>query len=672
MIDLETIKIELEALRERIRRYDHHYYVLDEPLVPDIEYDRVFKALFQLEKDHPNLITENSPTQRISSIPASELSPLRHQEPLLSLSNVFSREELQAFMKRVSDKLGCDESTLSFACEPKFDGLAVNLTYEHGHLVSAATRGDGTVGETITNNIKTIAAVPLMLLTQNAPRMIEVRGEVYMPKAGFDALNEEARRMGSKTFANPRNAAAGSLRQLNPAITATRPLAIYCYGIGAYDGPPLPDSHLDQMRLLQTLGFRVTQETEVVLGMNGCLTYYQKLLSRRDSLPYEIDGVVYKVDSTTLQQKLGFISRAPRFACAHKFPALEEMTTLLSVDFQVGRTGAITPVARLQPVTVSGVTVSNATLHNLDEITRKDIRVGDTVIIRRAGDVIPEVVSVVLEKRPAVTTPILFPENCPVCGAEINRPPGEAVARCTGGLFCKAQLKRMVWHFASRRAMAIDGLGRELIDLLVETGLLQDVSSLYELTPEVLATLPRMGTKSAQNLVIAILKSKNTTFHRFLYALGIRDVGEESARTLAHAFADMDALKHASYDALVALKDIGPVVANSIIHFFLQEHNLYVIDKLLSLGVHWPVLQTDVIDTAHPLFDKAVVLTGTLEHMGRDEAKAKLLALGARVVGQVSSKTDYVIAGRDAGSKLTKATTLGIPVLTEDELTNLL
>jgi len=672
MTDFKAISIEINMLREQIQRYDYHYYVLDEPIVPDSEYDRIFKTLQQLEIKYPHLITADSPTQRISALPATELLPIQHQEPMLSLSNVFSAEELEAFMKRLGDKLAFDANTLAFTCEPKFDGLAVNLTYENGLLVSAATRGDGLVGENITNNIKTIFAVPLRLRAQDIPRFIEVRGEVYMPKAGFEALNEAARLSGNKTFANPRNAAAGSLRQLNPLITAARPLAIYCYGIGVYDGPSLPDSHMAQMRYLQTLGFRVPEETRLVLGIKGCLEYYQKCLSLRDALPFEIDGVVYKIDSAVLQHKLGFISRAPRFACAHKFPALEEMTKLISVDFQVGRTGAITPVARLLPVSVSGVTVSNATLHNLDEITRKDIRVGDTIIVRRAGDVIPEVVSVVLEKRPPHTKPIQLPKACPICGAVIDRRPGEAIARCTGGLFCKAQLKRMVWHFASRRAMAIDGLGRELIDLLVETHLLQDVSSLYALTESVLATLPRMGNKSAYNLVMAIERSKTTTFHRFIYALGIRDIGEESARTLTHVFPTLEALKAASLEELMALKDIGPVAANSMNYFFSQEHNLHVVDKLISFGVHWPVMDARVLNQAHPLYDKTVVLTGTLESMGRDEVKAKLLALGARVAGQVSSKTDYVIAGRDAGSKLTKASALGVPVILEVELMNLL
>jgi len=559
---------QINALRTRIRFYDYHYYVLDEPLVPDAEYDRCFKALQDLEALHPHLISNDSPTQRVGVTPASALLPIAHRQPMLSLSNVFSSEDLQSFITRVSEKLSCDEHQLLFACEPKLDGLAVNITYEHGLLTSAATRGDGAFGEDITHNIKTIASVPLSLMAKQVPSVIEIRGEVYIPKAGFEAFNAQARLHGEKTFANPRNAAAGSLRQLNPAITANRPLAIYCYGIGACEGFDLPDSHLEQLQLLRTFGFRVSSETQPAYGLAGCMAYYDAMQLRRSNLPFEIDGVVYKVDSITMQKKLGFIARAPRFACAHKFPASEEMTSILSVDFQVGRTGALTPVARLQPVAVAGVTVSNATLHNMDEITRKDIRIGDTVIIRRAGDVIPEVVSVVLEKRPAQTEFIHMPTTCPVCGAEVIKEEDEAVARCTGGLFCKAQLKRMVWHFASRKAMAIDGLGRTLIDLLVDAGLLNDVSDLYGLTIEQLAALPRMGEKSAENVINALTISKKTAFYRFLYALGIREIGESSARVLASHFSDLESLQAASIEQLLALKDIGPVGASYVIHFF--------------------------------------------------------------------------------------------------------
>lgn len=667
-MDHDKIVDQLNQLREQIRLYDYHYYVLDEPLVPDVEYDRCFKSLQRLEGQYPEFITPDSPTQRVGVKATTTLEPTPHRQPMLSLSNVFSTEELQAFVKRVAEKIDCNEADILFACEPKLDGLAVNLTYEKGILVHAATRGDGAVGENVTHNIKTIAAIPLKLMTPDVPKLIEVRGEVYMPKAGFEAFNEQARSRGEKTFSNPRNAAAGSLRQLNPAITAKRPLAIYCYGVGVCEGFNLPDSHLQQLSLLKTMGFRVSKLTEPARGLLGCLAYYDAMQIRRQSLAFEIDGVVYKVDSIALQQKLGFVARAPRFACAHKFPASEEMTTLLAVDFQVGRTGALTPVARLQPVSVAGVTVSNATLHNMDEIARKDIRIGDVVVIRRAGDVIPEVVSVVSAKRPAHTEVIHMPHACPVCGAEVVREADEAVARCTGGLFCKAQLKRMVWHFASRKAMAIDGLGSSIIELLVDGGLLNDLSDLYTLTQDTLEKLPRVGKKSAENLLKSIANSQKTTFNRFLYAMGIREIGEASARILASQFKDMEALKQASTEELLALKDIGPVGAAYVVHFFAQAHNLEVIDKLLAYGVHWPIdVSEPTLDAHHPFYDKTMVLTGTLSSMGRDDAKAKLLAIGAHVTGSVSAKTDFVVAGSDAGSKLDKAEALGVRVLTEDE-----
>ena len=662
----------IEDLRQRIRLYDHHYYVLDEPLVPDIEYDRCFRDLQNLELEHQDYITPDSPTQRVGSSPANVFDPVIHMQPMLSLGNVFTKEELHAFVKRVADKLAYDESKLLFTCEPKLDGLAVNLSYEQGHLVSAATRGDGAIGENITNNIKTIPAVPLRLLGDKLPGFIEIRGEVYMPIAGFEAFNEKARAKGEKTFANPRNAAAGSLRQLNPAITAARPLAIYCYGIGACEDFELPDSHMEQLQLLRNLGFRVSVEAKTAMGVEGCLAYYEDMQKRRASLPYEIDGVVYKLDSISLQKRLGYVARAPRFACAHKFPASEEMTILHAVDFQVGRTGALTPVARLQPVSVAGVTVSNATLHNMDEISRKDIRLGDTVIIRRAGDVIPEVVSVILDKRPAHTETIHLPLHCPVCGADVVREEGEAVARCTGGLFCSAQLKRILWHFASRRAMAIDGLGDGLIELLVDQGLVHDVSELYCLDFSTLVDLPRMGKKSAENLLKAIEQSKKTTFTRFLYALGIREVGEVSARVLATEFSDINSLKVASVEQLMTLKDIGPIVAHHIVHFFEQEHNCMVIDKLIALGVHWPQEERKKLDETHPFHAKVMVLTGTLTSMSRDEAKARLLAIGAKVTGSVSAKTDYVVTGAEPGSKLDKAHELGVKVLNEDEFLALL
>ncbi len=662
----------IQSLREQIRLYDYHYYACDAPLVPDAEYDRLFKCLQHLEANNPACITPDSPTQRVGSGSSNTFEPCNHKKPMLSLANVFSLEELQAFIKRACDNSSFDESQLLFSCEPKLDGLAVNLTYEKGLLTKAATRGDGHVGENITANIKTIAAVPLKLLGENFPDFLEVRGEVYMPKAGFEAYNEKARLKGEKTFANPRNAAAGSLRQLNASITAARPLAIYYYGIGGCEGFILPNSHYEQLELLKNFGFRVSPEVKKEKGSAGCLSYYENMLRIRASLPYEIDGVVYKIDDIVLQQHLGFVARAPRFACAHKFPASEEMTELQAVDFQVGRTGALTPVARLKPVSVAGVTVCNATLHNMDEIKRKDIRIGDQVIIRRAGDVIPEVVSVVLEKRPALTQIIELPLRCPICSAEVIKEEDAAVARCTGGLFCSAQLKRMLWHFASRKALAIDGLGAGVIELLVEQGLIKDVADLYSLELDSLVKLPRMGLTSAENLFAASVNSTKTTFARFLYALGIREIGEVGARVLAASYSTIEALKAASVEELRDLRDIGPVGASSIEHFFAQAHNCQVIDKLLACGVHWPLETLKIINKTHFFFGKTIVLTGILQTMGREEAKAQLLALGAKVSGSVSAKTDYVVAGSEAGSKLTKATALGVLVLGEDDFIKLL
>lgn len=667
-----STKDKIQALRKKIRQYDYQYYVLDEPTVPDIEYDRCFKELVELEQASPELISSDSPTQRVGARPAIELKPINHIQPMLSLSNVFDNDELLAFGKRVSDKLKQHADNLVFTCEPKLDGLAVNLTYRNGILETASTRGDGHIGEDITSNIKTIFSVPLKLLGSTIPKLIEIRGEVYMPKAGFEVLNQKARETGGKTFANPRNAAAGSLRQLDCSITAQRPLDIYCYGVGACEGFELPDSHYERLNVLRKMGLRVCPEIIQANGLDACEAYYQHILQNREQLPFEIDGVVYKVDSALLQDRLGYVARAPRFAIAYKFPASEEMTSIVSVDFQVGRTGALTPVARLKPVSVAGVTVSNATLHNMDEIERKDIRIGDSVIIRRAGDVIPEVVSVILEKRPENTQTILLPEHCPVCGADVFREEGEAVARCSGGLFCKAQLKRILWHFASRKAMSIDGLGDVLIDMLVDSGRLKDLSDLYTLSQDELAALPRMGLKSAQNILAALEKSKSTTLQRFIFALGIREIGEASARIFATEFRDLGSLKDASAEKLMSLKDIGPVAAEHTVHFFSQEHNLEVIEKLIASGIHWPTEEVKAADAQHPLFGKTVVLTGTLNAMSRDEAKAALLQVGAKATGSVSKKTDYVIAGKDSGSKLTKANSLGVKVLNEEQFTTML
>lgn len=664
----DLVLAEVEQLRERIRLYDYHYYVLDEPVVPDAEYDRLFKALEALEQAYPELITPDSPTQRVGATVAATLEPIAHRQPMLSLGNVFSEEELQAFIKRVKEHAANSGRELTFACEPKLDGLAVNLTYEKGVLKHAATRGDGYVGENITHNIKTIAAVPLKLHGTNLPSYIEVRGEVYMPKAAFEQLNQQARLHGEKTFANPRNAAAGSLRQLDSAVTAKRSLAVYFYGIGACEGIVLPDTHMLLLSWLQHLGFRVSPEAKKAEGFDGCLHYYDDMLMRREQLPYEIDGVVYKLNNRHLQEQLGYIARSPRFACAHKFPAKEEMTTIIGVDFQVGRTGALTPVARLQPVEVAGVTISNATLHNMDEIARKDVRIHDTVVVRRAGDVIPEVVSVVKEKRPQHTQPIILPTHCPVCKGEVFREESEAVARCMGGLFCKAQLQRMIWHFASRKAMNIDGLGDVLIKQLVESNRVRDVAELYSLTAEELASYPRMGEKSAHHLIEALNKSKQTTFPRFLYALGIREVGEVSARNLAGYYASLDDLRKATIEQLKEINDIGPVVAAHIVHFFEETHNQEVIEKLLACGIHWPSTVTATAYQQHPLCGKKIVLTGSLQRLTREEASAKLLERGAQVVNSVSKKTDYVVVGEQPGSKYTKALALGVPTLDEEAL----
>ncbi|QDP72392.1 NAD-dependent DNA ligase LigA [Legionella israelensis] len=667
-----NIKEKISILRNKIRLYDYHYYVKDEPLVPDAEYDRCFKELKQLESEYPQYVTSDSPTQRVGATPSDAFETVAHKQPMLSLSNVFSDDELKAFIKRIVDRLDYAGDEIEFACEPKLDGLAVNMTYENGRLKYAATRGDGAVGEKITANIKTLSSIPLKLMSDNSPKIIEVRGEVYMPIAGFESYNQKARERGEKTFANPRNAAAGSLRHLDPSVTATRPLEMYCYGIGACEGYELPDTHFEQLKLLKTFGFRVPPNIKLVKGLEGCRQYYDEMLSKRSSLSFEIDGVVYKVNRIGLQQDLGFVSRAPRFACAHKFPAVEELTTLLAVDWQVGRTGALTPVARLEPVTVAGVTVSNATLHNMDEIKRKDIRIGDKVVVRRAGDVIPEVVSVVLEQRPDKTETILLPSHCPVCGSEVLREEDEAVARCVGGLFCKAQLKRMMWHFASRKAMDIDGLGSGLIELLVDEGIIHHLPDLYELDFNELVNLPRMGKKSAQNLLNALENSKKTTFNRFLYALGIREIGETSARILASEFKDIEHLKKASMDELTALKDIGPVASAHVVHFFAQSHNVEMINKLLELGITWPKPEKKAINQEHPLFGKVVVLTGSLSGLSREEAKTKLREVGAKVTGSVSKNTDFLIAGSDAGSKLTKANDLGVKVIDESEFLNMI
>lgn len=662
---------EIRQLRAALNQHNYRYYVLDSPSVSDAEYDRLFEKLKQLEGQHPELITLDSPTQRVGSKPISGFAEVRHEMPMLSLDNAFSEEDIRDFDRRVRERLSNESLQISYACEPKLDGIAVSLLYENGVLVRGATRGDGATGENITHNVRTIPSIPLTLLGDGIPDRLEVRGEIYMPKAGFKALNERANAKGEKPFVNPRNAAAGSLRQLDARITATRPLEMCCYGIGVFSGGEMPETHIETMQQLYRWGFKMSSYLERVEGAEGCLDYYQRMAELRNGLPYEIDGLVFKVNEYSLQQRLGFVSRYPRWAIAHKFPAQEEMTQVENIEFQVGRTGAITPVARLKPVFVGGVTVSNATLHNMDEITRLGLKVKDWVIIRRAGEVIPKVVSVVVDQRPADASDVVFPEVCPDCGADVERIEGEAIARCSGGLSCSAQRKEALRHYASRKAMDIEGLGVKLIDALVDKELLNSIADIYQLKQQDIADLDRMGEKSADNLLAAIDKSKLTSLAHFIYSLGIREVGEATARNLAKAFGDLDGLMEANEEQLLAVSDVGEIVAHHILTFFQQAHNLEVIGALRGAGVHWPV-QEVAEPQAQPLLNKVYVLTGTLERMGRDEAKEKLQQLGAKVSGSVSKKTDCVVAGPGAGSKLAKAESLGVAVLDEDGFIELL
>jgi DNA ligase (NAD+) len=657
------------ALREQLAYHNYRYYVLDDPELPDVEYDRLFRGLQELEEKYPALITPASPTQRVGAQPLEGFAEVRHEVPMLSLGNVFSEEELVDFDRRVRQGLGIEE--VEYCAEPKLDGLAISIRYEDGLLVRAATRGDGASGEDVTHNVRTIHSVPLKLQGSDYPQVLEVRGEVYMDKAGFVALNARQREKGEKSFANPRNAAAGSLRQLDPRITTTRPLTMYCYGVGVVEGANLPDNHFAILQRLKDWGLRVCPETQVVKGAHGCHHFYLQIEDKRDGLPYDIDGVVYKVNSLAQQRELGFVSRAPRWATAHKFPAQEQLTVLNDVEWQVGRTGALTPVARLEPVHVAGVVVSNATLHNPDEMARKDVRRGDTVIVRRAGDVIPEVVGVVLARRPQGAVPFATPSHCPVCGSEVERDEGEAVPRCSGGLYCAAQRKNAIKHFASRRAMDIDGLGEKLVEQLVDAGLINDVADLFTLTAEQLAGLERMGEKSAQNLVAALQQASHTTLERFLFALGIREVGESTARTLAKYFGTLAAIMAASEEQLLQVADVGPIVAHHLHTFFRQPHNIEVIDKLQRAGVEWPDVEVAVAG-AQPLAGQTFVLTGTLSQLSREEARERLLALGAKVSGSVSKKSSVVVAGEAAGSKLTKAQELGVAVWDEAQLLELL
>ena len=661
-----SLQQQIDTLRQDLRRYEYEYHVLDNPTIPDAEYDRLFHQLKALEAAHPELITADSPTQRVGAKPLSGFAQIRHEIPMLSLDNAFSDEEFYAFVKRIEDRLIRLPEPLTFCCEPKLDGLAVSILYVNGVLTQAATRGDGTTGEDITANIRTIRNIPLQLLMDNPPARLEVRGEVFMPHAGFERLNQLALEKGEKTFANPRNAAAGSLRQLDPKITSKRPLVLNAYSIGIAEGVDLPNTHYDRLQWLKSIGIPVNPEIRLCNGTDEVLDFYRDIQNKRSSLGYDIDGTVLKINDIALQEKLGFISKAPRWAIAYKFPAQEELTRLNDVEFQVGRTGAITPVAKLEPVFVAGVTVSNATLHNGDEIERLDIAIGDTVVIRRAGDVIPQIIGVLHERRPADARPIIFPKTCPVCDSAIVRIEGEAVARCTGGLFCAAQRKEALKHFVSRKAMDIDGVGGKLIEQLVDRELVHTPADLFKLDLTTLTRLERMGTKSAENALASLEKAKNTTLARFIFALGIREVGEATALNLANHFKTLEALQNADLEALQQVPDVGEVVANRILAFWHEPHNVAVVNDLIAQGVHWETVETKEV-TENRFKGKTVVLTGTLTQMGRNEAKALLQDMGAKVSGSVSAKTDFVIAGDAAGSKLTKAQELGVTVLTEEE-----
>ncbi|MCF2947113.1 NAD-dependent DNA ligase LigA [Paraglaciecola aquimarina] len=661
----------LQQIKQTITEYNHQYYVLDEPTVPDAEYDRQMQTLLKIEAEYPELVTSDSPSQKVGDVPLAAFAQVEHEVPMLSLDNVFDHDSFYAFEKRMQDRLK-DTSKISYSCEPKLDGLAVSLLYENGKLVRGATRGDGRVGENITANVRTIDNIPLALRGTDFPQRLEVRGEVVMSRDGFLALNESQLEKGKKVFANPRNAAAGSLRQLDSRITATRPLLFFTYSLGLVENEQqaLAGLHSERLKQLAEWGLPLSKELRVAQGAKACLEYYAYLGDIRDKLNYDIDGVVFKADQIELQQTLGFVARAPRWAIAHKFPAQEEMTQVIDVEFQVGRTGAITPVARLEPVFVGGVTVSNATLHNQDEIQRLGLKIGDIVIIRRAGDVIPQVGSVILDKRPDNVRDIVFPDTCPVCNSAVEKLEDEAVARCTGGLYCAAQRKEAMKHFASRKAFDIDGLGVKIIDQLVEQGLVKTPADFFKLELIQISNLERMGEKSAVNLLKSLENSKQTTLAKFLYALGIREVGEATAANLANHFCELDKIKRADLEALQEVDDVGVIVAQHLVNFFAEEHNLSVIEQLLAVGITWPKI--DKVEAGSlPLDGQTFVLTGTLQQMDRNTAKAKLQSLGAKVAGSVSAKTSCLVAGEKAGSKLAKAESLGIKVLNEAEMLQL-
>jgi DNA ligase (NAD+) len=666
-------------LRALLERYNYRYHALDDPEVPDAEYDQRMLELRAIEAQYPQFLTQDSPTQRVGAAPVAAFGAVRHRVAMLSLDNAFSEAEVRDFDRRVHERLEC-ESAIRYSAEPKLDGLAISALFERGVYVQAATRGDGETGEDITQNLRTIAALPLKLRTDDAagadasgaevPRVLEVRGEVFMPRAGFERFNQEALARGEKPYVNPRNAAAGSLRQLDPRLTAARPLDLFIYGVGYVEGGALPMHHSRVLLQLRRWGFKICPQSQVVESIDGCLEYYREMGAARSTLPYQIDGVVYKVDDLELQRRLGFISRAPRWALAHKFPAEEALTVVRAIEFQIGRTGALTPVARLEPAFVGGVTVSNATLHNMDELTRKDVRVGDTVVIRRAGDVIPEVVRVLPERRIPGAALVLLPAECPVCGSPVVREDDQAVARCTGGRICAAQRREEIKHFAARRALDIQGLGDKLVDQLVERDWVRSPADLFDLQTSQLAELDRMGEKSAQKLQSAITAAKHTTLPRFLYALGIRDVGEATAGALARQFGEVAALRRASVEEIQRVPDVGPVVANHVAAYFAGADNQAIVDRLLASGITWPHPKPP--GATGEFAGKTFVLTGTLVGLTRDAAQQAITERGGKVSGSVSKKTDYVVAGTDAGAKLKKALGLGITVLDESKFTELL
>lgn len=660
----------IASLRQQINEHNYHYYIDATPTVSDARYDTLFRELQDLERQYPTTITDESPTQRVGAVPLDAFKAASHLVPMLSLDNAFSEEELHLFDRRIKQRL-LESDELEFVCEPKLDGVALSLIYEYGKLTRGATRGDGQTGEDITQNVRTIKSIPLQLHGDQFPELLEVRGEVVMSVSGFEKMNKQAEIQGEKTFVNPRNAAAGSLRQLDSKITALRPLEFYCYALGKVTPEKNLLTHEQNLNAIRQYGLRVNPDIKVVKGVAACLTYYQNMQEKRKNLDYEIDGVVYKVNSLKLQEELGFVSRAPRWAIAHKFPAVQEQTLVEAIEYQVGRTGVLTPVARLKPVFVGGVTISNATLHNIEEAQRKDVRIGDTVMVRRAGDVIPEVVSVVKSLRPKNTEQIQLPTKCPMCDSQVIKPEGEAAARCTGGLYCPAQVKEGIKHYASRKALDIEGLGDKIIELLVDQKMISDLTGIYQLDKNELAKMDRMGEKSADNIISAIEQSKNTTLQRFLFALGIREVGEATARNLAQHFGEIGPIMDADEEQLIQVSDVGPIVAANIAGFFRQPHNRELIEKCRAFGVQWPAVEVKSIDEL-PLAGKTFVLTGTLETLSREKAKQQLLSLGAKVSGSVSKKTSYVVVGADPGSKSDKAQKLGVALLSEQQLLDIL